>query len=73
MNGLLNDGFDAVYLGFGAMAGMSLGVPGDDLPGNVEALDLLRRHHRGEDVDAEGKALRGRSAEETRPSMPRER
>jgi indolepyruvate ferredoxin oxidoreductase alpha subunit len=53
--GLLGDGFDAVYLGIGAMAGMPLGVPGDDLAGTVEALELLRRKHRGTEVDAEGK------------------
>jgi indolepyruvate ferredoxin oxidoreductase alpha subunit len=52
---LLNDGFDAVYLGVGAMAGLPLGVPGDDLRGNVEALDLLRRNHGGQAVEAEGK------------------
>jgi indolepyruvate ferredoxin oxidoreductase alpha subunit len=55
VNGLLNDGFDAVYLGFGAMNCLPLGVPGDDLAGNVAALDLLRRHHGGEDVEAEGR------------------
>jgi indolepyruvate ferredoxin oxidoreductase alpha subunit len=55
VRGLLDDGFDAVYLGVGAMAGQPLGVAGDDLPGNVEALDLLRRHHRGEAVEAAGK------------------
>jgi len=55
VRGLLDDGFDAVYLGVGAMAGQPLGVAGDDLPGNVEALELLRRHHRGGEVEAEGK------------------
>jgi indolepyruvate ferredoxin oxidoreductase alpha subunit len=56
VNGLLRDGFHAVYLGVGAMAGLPVGVPGDDLPGNLGALDLLRRHHRGEAIDAEGKS-----------------
>lgn len=53
--GLLKEGFDAVYLGFGAMAGRPLGVPGDDLPGNTRALDLLRAVHRGEPVEVRGK------------------
>jgi indolepyruvate ferredoxin oxidoreductase alpha subunit len=55
VRGLLEDGFDAVYLGVGAMAGLPLGVDGDDLPGNVQALELLRRHHHGEQIDAAGK------------------
>jgi NADPH-dependent glutamate synthase beta subunit-like oxidoreductase len=55
VGGLLEDGFAAVYLGIGAMEGKPLAVPGDQLPGNVKALDLLRRHHRDEEVDAEGK------------------
>ena len=50
-------GFDAVYLGFGAMAGLFLGVKGDDLPGNLFALDVLRAFHRGEPVDARGKRV----------------
>jgi indolepyruvate ferredoxin oxidoreductase alpha subunit len=45
---LREEGFDAVYLGIGAMRGLPLGVPGADLPGNLDALDFLRRHHRGE-------------------------
>jgi NADPH-dependent glutamate synthase beta subunit-like oxidoreductase/pyruvate/2-oxoacid:ferredoxin oxidoreductase beta subunit len=55
LKGLLTDGFDAVYLGVGAMAGLPLGVSGDDFAGNVQAVDLLRRHHRGEEIEAEGK------------------
>ncbi len=44
-----------MYLGFGAMRGLPLGVPGDDLPGNLDALELLRAYHRGEKTDARGK------------------
>ena len=51
---MLEDGFDAVYLGFGAMRGLTLGVPGDDLAGNLDALELLRAYHRGENADASG-------------------
>jgi indolepyruvate ferredoxin oxidoreductase alpha subunit len=57
VKGLLEDGFDAVYLGVGAMSGLPLGVPGDDLPGNVEAWDLLRRYHREERIETEGKGF----------------
>jgi NADH-quinone oxidoreductase subunit F len=52
---LLHNGFDAVYLGIGAMEGVRLGVPGDDLPGNLLALDFLRDHHRGDAIDVRGK------------------
>jgi indolepyruvate ferredoxin oxidoreductase alpha subunit len=52
LKGLFDRGFDAVYLGIGAMAGLPLGVPGDDLPGNHLALDLLRSYHRGDRLDA---------------------
>jgi formate dehydrogenase major subunit len=52
---LLDDRFDAVYLGVGAMTGRRLGVPGDELPGNIGALDLLRRYHQGGKVEAEGR------------------
>jgi len=54
---LLEDSFDAVYLGVGAMSGLPLGVPGDALPGNLDALDLLRKYHRGESIEAEGKSF----------------
>jgi indolepyruvate ferredoxin oxidoreductase alpha subunit len=57
VGGLLERGFDAVYLGIGAMAGLPLGVPGDDLPGNARALDLLRAHHRGQAIGAEGRRV----------------
>jgi NADPH-dependent glutamate synthase beta subunit-like oxidoreductase len=52
---LLGDGFDAVYIGVGAMTGLPLQVPGDQLPGVVQALDLLRSYHRGESVPAADK------------------
>ncbi len=34
LTGLFEQGYDAVYLGFGAMAGLPLGVRGDDLLSN---------------------------------------
>ena len=54
VSGLLLDGFDAVYLGIGAMVGFPLGVLGDDLPGNMLALDLLRGYHRGDRIEVTG-------------------
>jgi indolepyruvate ferredoxin oxidoreductase alpha subunit len=45
---LRGEGFDAVYLGIGAMKGLAFGVPGSELPGTLDALDFLRHHHRGE-------------------------
>ncbi len=56
VSGLLGEGFDAVYLGIGAMVGSALGIPGEHLPGRLEALDLLRRHHRGEEIKASGRS-----------------
>ncbi|UCF66934.1 MAG: FAD-dependent oxidoreductase, partial [Acidobacteriota bacterium] len=55
LSGLLQNGFDAVYLGIGAMTGKNLGVAGDRLEGNVDALDLLRPNHHRQPFDARGK------------------
>jgi len=55
--GLFEQGFDAVYLGFGAMTGLPLGVTGDGLSGNLLALEVLRAFHRREPVDARGKRV----------------
>ena len=46
---------DALNQQIGAMAAQPLGVPGDDLPGNSRALDLLREYHRGEPAEFKGK------------------
>jgi NADPH-dependent glutamate synthase beta subunit-like oxidoreductase len=54
---LFDEGFEAVYLGVGAAVGVPLGIPGSELDGHVSALDVLRRHHRGETVDAEGRRI----------------
>jgi NADPH-dependent glutamate synthase beta subunit-like oxidoreductase len=54
---LFDQGFDAVYLGIGAMAGLPLGVSGDNLPGNLLALDLLRAYHRGEPLEAKRRRI----------------
>ncbi|MFZ1022597.1 MAG: FAD-dependent oxidoreductase [Thermoplasmata archaeon] len=39
---LLHDGYQAVFISIGTSLGRSLGVPGEDLPGVVPALDLLK-------------------------------
>lgn len=46
---LLED-FPAVFLGIGAHAGRSLDIPGEDLPGSLDAIDFLRRIALGEEV-----------------------
>jgi len=55
VSGLLKEGFDAVYLGIGAMVGSALGVPGEHLPGRLEVLEVLRRHSRGEEIEVSGR------------------
>ncbi len=42
---------DAVFIGTGLMKPYRLGVEGEDLPGVVYALDLLRDHHLGREVE----------------------
>ncbi len=43
IDGLFAQGYDAVFLGFGAGKGNKLGVPGEDLPGIYMATDFLVR------------------------------
>ena len=45
--------FDAVFVGTGLMAPRSLRAPGEDLPGVIDALGLLRDHHIGKTVPIE--------------------
>ena len=47
---LLDQGFNAVFLGLGAHRGMKLGVEGEDLPGVMESVEFLRRGNLGEKV-----------------------
>ncbi len=47
---LLQQGYQAVLISIGTSMPRVLGVPGEDLPGVVPALDMLRRVHRGETV-----------------------
>jgi NADPH-dependent glutamate synthase beta subunit-like oxidoreductase/Pyruvate/2-oxoacid:ferredoxin oxidoreductase delta subunit len=48
---LLEQGYDAVFLGPGAHKGMSLGVEGDDLPGVFDGASFLRDANLGVKVD----------------------
>lgn len=43
----LHEHFNAVFIGVGAQKGKRLGVPGDDLPGVVDAVAFLRRVNLG--------------------------
>ena len=39
---LMSDGYDAIFIGVGAWKSTPLGVPGENLPGVVHAINLLR-------------------------------
>ncbi len=47
VDGLLQEGYQAVYLSIGTPAHRTLGVPGEDLPGVYPALPLLKDLHSG--------------------------
>lgn len=47
---LLVDGYQAVFLAIGTSLHRTLGIPGEELPGVIPALDLLKRLNRGEPV-----------------------
>ncbi|NLT35428.1 MAG: FAD-dependent oxidoreductase [Gaiellales bacterium] len=55
--GQLLEDFPAVFLGIGAHAGRSLDIPGEDLPGSLDAIDFLRRVALGEEVSLGGRVL----------------
>ncbi len=39
---LMSDGYDAIFVGVGAWKSTPLGIPGEDLPGVMHAINLLR-------------------------------
>ncbi len=43
--------YDAVFLGVGAWGGRKLKVPGENLPGVIQGIDLLTKVNKGEKVD----------------------
>jgi len=48
IDGLLDDGFDAVFLGTGALLGYDMRVEGEDLDGVISGIDFLNAVARGE-------------------------
>ncbi|MGI5940580.1 MAG: FAD-dependent oxidoreductase [Thermoleophilia bacterium] len=44
-------GFKATFIAIGAHLGRPLGIPGEDLPGSMDAIDFLRKVALGEKVD----------------------
>src|SRR5260370_30380043 len=47
---LFTRGFDAVFLGLGAWRSNELRIPGEDLPGVIEAINYLRMNSEGNPV-----------------------
>jgi NADPH-dependent glutamate synthase beta subunit-like oxidoreductase len=47
----LNKEFEAVFIGIGAHLGRPLGIPGEDLPGAMDAIEFLRKVALHEQVD----------------------
>lgn len=45
------DGYDAIFLSFGAMVGKAAGIPGENAPGVLSAVKFLARVNWGERVD----------------------
>jgi len=57
LNGLFEQGFNAIFLGMGATKGITMGIPGEDDPRVVDGLSVLRS------INLEGKSeLKGRVA-----------
>jgi formate dehydrogenase beta subunit len=50
LDGLLEQGFNAVFVGIGAHKGMKAGIKGEDIPGVMDGVDFLRRVGLGETV-----------------------
>src|SRR5260221_356644 len=54
---LLTQGYDAVFLGIGAWSSNELRIPGEDLPGVIEAINYLGQNAKGDPVPV-GKGTR---------------
>jgi NADPH-dependent glutamate synthase beta subunit-like oxidoreductase len=50
-------GFAATFIGIGAHSGKKLRIPGEDLPGSMDAIDFLREVALGERTVVEGRVL----------------
>ncbi len=44
-------GFEATFIGIGAHSGKKLRIPGEDLPGSMDAIDFLRQIALGQEVE----------------------
>jgi len=49
--------YDAVFVAAGAHAGLKLGIPGEDTPGVMDAVEFLRKVGLGEDVEIGSKVV----------------
>jgi heterodisulfide reductase subunit A-like polyferredoxin len=56
LDGLAEEGYKAVFLGIGCHVGKPLGIQGEETPGVVQGVELLRRHNLGEPQEI-GKSL----------------
>jgi NADPH-dependent glutamate synthase beta subunit-like oxidoreductase len=54
---LERQGFEAFFVAIGAHKGRPLQIPGEDLPGSMDAIDFLRRVALGEQIDVGQKVL----------------
>jgi len=50
LDGLLNDGFKAVFLATGSWKSMKMGIPGEEAEGVMQSLEYLRKVNLGEKV-----------------------
>lgn len=55
LDGLFGQGFDAVFLGLGAMKGMKMGIPGEDDPRVMDGITVLSSISFGRKSDIKGK------------------
>ncbi len=51
---LMDDGYDAIFLGIGAQHGSSMGIDGESLAGVMQGVDFLRAVNSGEDAGVHG-------------------
>jgi heterodisulfide reductase subunit A-like polyferredoxin len=56
LDGLFEDGYQAVFLGIGCHVGKPLGIPGEEAEGVIQGVEFLRRWNLGEPLTA-GKKL----------------
>lgn len=57
LDGLLAQGYQAVFIGVGAHRGVNMGIEGETTPGIVDGVDFLRQVNLGEKVEVGDKVL----------------